>query len=404
MAALGAALAKVLETGTPSKGLARTRRSLEAELAASGLIALWSEFELPGQSDPVGLMGRAMIGHLETQRTPDARALIMALGVLELDLLFDALRANRRLDDAGVAAPRWDMRVGHARLEDAWLACDVFGDHDVLVGRYSYEGNGAHDLSVLVDHNILDIAKDMSVHRAARDLRSRWQRQPDIVVCDISAQEYSDRLTDALENLDRTWDPPISEAVPRLRALVESRMPSLPRPKPLKRRPVSQAARDRAYKAFRHSGPAGSLGPDLPLARFAIDYAADYYSDPLRWSPIAVELFLSDWLPRKVSLREGEVESLPTVLRAWLRFVGDQRGFEGRLVDELLAAVGMFEADYRVAMGDPARYGPAKSIAGLMQAEGVDVADQAAVQRWIDDFNARPQKEREALTGGPFPH
>jgi hypothetical protein len=121
-----------------------------------------------------------------------------------------------------------------------------------------------------------------------------------------------------------------------------------------------------------------------------------------RWSPIVVELFMLDWLPRKVSLYEAEVVHLPTVLRAWLRFVAEQRGFDERLAGEMLAAVDEFEAGYREAMADSSRLGPAGALVKAMQEEGVDLTDPAAVQAWMTSFNARPWEERFKHTGGPW--
>jgi hypothetical protein len=34
-----------------------------------------------------------------------------------------------------------------------------------------------------------------------------------------------------------------------------------------------------------------------------------------------------------------------------------------------------------------------------MLAEGIDLGDPDAVQRWIDDFNCRPIEERDAILG-----
>jgi len=64
----------------------------------------------------------------------------------------------------------------------------------------------------------------------------------------------------------------------------------------------------------------------------------------------------------------------------------------------MLAAVDEFEPLYREAMHDPAQAGPAKSIATLMMAEGVDLTDAEAVQDWVDAFNERSQEERIRLT------
>jgi hypothetical protein len=50
-------------------------------------------------------------------------------------------------------------------------------------------------------------------------------------------------------------------------------------------------------------------------------------------------------------------------------------------------------------MSDADRFGPAKSLFGQMQSEGVDLTDQDAIQDWIDAFNARPFEERVRRTG-----
>jgi hypothetical protein len=48
-------------------------------------------------------------------------------------------------------------------------------------------------------------------------------------------------------------------------------------------------------------------------------------------------------------------------------------------------------------MDDPSRYGPAKSLLGLMQSSGVDVTDQDAVSGFIEGFNELPKQERNRL-------
>jgi hypothetical protein len=52
-------------------------------------------------------------------------------------------------------------------------------------------------------------------------------------------------------------------------------------------------------------------------------------------------------------------------------------------------------------MGDSSRFGFAKSLAMQMQDDGVDFTDDAAVQAWVEAFNALPQEERIERTGGP---
>ena len=55
--------------------------------------------------------------------------------------------------------------------------------------------------------------------------------------------------------------------------------------------------------------------------------------------------------------------------------------------------------EFRRAMTDQTEFGPAKSLANAMLADGVDVLDQAAVDRWIEEFNTRPFAERGQLLG-----
>lgn len=406
IADLAESLQQLLEMAfRQAKGLTRSKDPLEAEMVASSLLALWSGLELADQPDPAAFFARAMIAFLDERATPDALALLLGFSAVDARVTtLESHRAIRRLTEAGVTPPSWIQLAGRARLERAWLSSDPFGDQDFLVGRFSYLGEVAHDVGVLVDHNINDIAKDVGLVMAAGRLRGRWELQPDLAVRDIDVQEYADRLADALECLDMTWDPPITQDARMLRPLLEARRVFLPRAKPIKRREVSQAARGRLYSAFRRSEPGRALGRDTQLARVFIDYGSDYYLDGLHWSPIVVELFLTDWLPRKVSLLEEEVEQLPYVLRSWLRFVGAERGFKDRLTGEMLDAVDEYADAFRKAMTDSSAFGPTKSIAHQMQADGVDFSDPVAVQAWIDAFNERPFEERVDLTGGPFPH
>ena len=402
IADLAASLHQVLEVAfRQAKGLSRSGDPLDAEIAASSLLALWSGPEMVDEPDPAAFFGRAMIAFLEERASPDALALLLGFSAVDMGrTTLESHRAIRGLTAAGVTAPSWRSISGRARLEHAWLSTDPYGDQDFLVGRFSYLGEGAHDLCVLVDHNILDIVKDIGLVPASEDMRARWEQQPDLSVRDLDAHEYADRVSDALACLDTTWEPPITEDARLLRPLLEARLHFLPRARPVKRRAVSQAARDRLYTAFRRSAPGRALGRDTGLARILIDYAADYYSDGLHWSPIVVELFLTDWLPHRVSLRDEDVERLPDVLQAWLRFVGEQRGFGDRLTREMLDAVAEHTEAFRTAMRDSSAFGPAKSVATQMQADGVDLSDPASVEAWIDAFNARPLEERVNLTGG----
>ena len=381
-----------------ARGLADEPEPAVAEALASSLFAQWMRAELK-DADPVRVLGSGMVDFLARRASPDALALLAALSAVDpMVIQLDCARAMRRLVDAGVRQPVWYDLVGKARLERAWVATDVFDDQDFLVGRFSYGAQAAHDLYVLVDHNILHIAKDIGLAPESADLRSKWEELEGIRIVDLDAQAYSDRLSDALASLEHVWEPPVTGELRSLLPLVNRRLMDLPRPRPIKRKPMSQTARDKLYTRFRRSEPGRELGRDTVLVRDLIDYGADQFDDALHWSPIVVELCLTDWFPRKFTLDDADIERLPVVLRAWLRFTATERGLSSPSTAEMLAAVDEFEPVYREAMHDPAQAGPAKSIALLMMADGVDLTDAAAVQDWIDAFNERSEEERIRLT------
>lgn len=370
-------------------------------MVASSLFAMWMGADLH-DADPVLVIGSGMVDYLVREASPDALATLAALHAVDPKVLeLDCARAMGQLLDAGVRPPVWIDLIGKARLERAWVATDDYGDQDFLVGRFSYEGEFPHDLCVLVDHNLLHIAKDVGLAPESVGMRSEWEAIDGISITDLDAQAYTDRLSDALDSLELVWQPPVTDDLRSLAPLVSRRLVDLPNPRPIKRKLMSQTARGKLYTAFRRSEPGHELGRDTSLARALIDYGADQFDDALHWSPIVVELCLTDWFPRKFTLEDADIDRLLVVLRAWLRFTAAERRLPEQNLAEMLAAVDEFEPQYREAMHDPAQAGPAKSIVTQMLADGVDMTDAGAVQDWIEAFNERPEDERFDLTERP---
>src|SRR5256885_16308181 len=52
-------------------------------------------------------------------------------------------------------------------------------------------------------------------------------------------------------------------------------------------------------------------------------------------------------------------------------------------------------------MGDPSKFGMAKSLFTSAAADGVDLTDPEAAEEWIAGFNARPEEERRRGLPGP---
>ena len=76
---------------------------------------------------------------------------------------------------------------------------------------------------------------------------------------------------------------------------------------------------------------------------FGTGYAT---GDPLRWSPVTVEMLLADWFPRKVIAEPSYLAKLPDLLRAYIRYCHDRNGIRADLTAETLAAVDHYEPEY----------------------------------------------------------
>lgn len=343
-----------------------------------------------------------LIGHLEQQRTTDAVAALLGLSVVaEGGLAGDAAAAARRLTAAGVRAPAWIDAIDQTRFTEARLATDEFGDQDFLVIGFEAQ-TGAHTLAALIDHNIGGIAKDLMVSNDdVGRLLEIWAEVPDndLVAREIPAEQAAERLRTAIRAHDETFDPPSTDAVPFLRQLALARLKLLPTPlHPTEPEPMTDRQRNRLVKEFIASSSVPSGASTAQLARSLVDFKADYADgDPLRWSPIVVEVCLLDWFPRKVTLDADEIDALPDVLRGWIRFAGERRNLPPAGLAETLAAVDTLAPEFRTQMADGWHAGPAKALFDAMVSEGVDATDQAAMHEWITGFNDRSRSERDAV-------
>ena len=98
------------------------------------------------------------------------------------------------------------------------------------------------------------------------------------------------------------------------------------------------------------------------LLWFGTDYGP---GDPLRWSPVNVEMLLTDWVPRKIVADAAYLAKLPELLRAFIRYSHHKQGIRASLTEETLAAVGHWEPEYQRLIRSARPQGPAALLAGL---------------------------------------
>ncbi len=402
--------------------LLRVEDPLEAEEWASGLLGMFYKMPLPYE-DSVALersVGPVLVRGAESMRNAKGLAILCALAAVTGDDIGAAAGAAR-MSARGVPRPRWADVVGAPEFLEGWAMADHYGDQIGYYLTFRYPGRAPHLIMALYDENLGGIIKDAFVADLGKmpDLRERLASDPDAVVYDVTLEEAAARIEAALATNDLYLDNDWTSDFKHTRALLRARLRPFIPARDVPARDVS--GRDQAVQGFTEDEEgepyddaavealiqeflASPLAPrreeTLPIVDHCVIARCDYGDgDPLRWSPIVVELFMLDYLPRHVTLSPQEIDGLPDVLTAWVRFALGKRGLAERFIVETEEAVREMTAEFRDAMNDPERSGMAKRVAAAMRADGVDVMDQKAVEAWLADFNARPDEERKRFFG-----
>jgi hypothetical protein len=179
-------------------------------------------------------------------------------------------------------------------------------------------------------------------------------------------------LEAALAETDAADNPPVSESFASYHAFIRARIRTLPpSPGPAspvgpggstgKRRPWRKDRRAMLAAEFLASDEAEDLSDRSSASHCAdriIDYGCDQdFGRPLRMSPVKVETFLLNWLPRKVMLSPAEQEAMPHVVLAWVRWAGRRSGQGDKEAAETLDAVFNAMGPFSRAYRDPAEFG-----------------------------------------------
>jgi hypothetical protein len=331
-------------------GLLETDDPVEAEFFASSIAAL------PGLAETRdGLEEALAVAFAQEARrraTPAALALLLALAqVAPARWRPIAGKAADELLAQRVGPPPWAGSIGTASFAGAWLGVEPLGDQEVVFVSFQHRGQSPHALQLLIDHNVSGIIKDAQLVPEVAEILERWREgMPEMEFRQLSAGETATRVAQALEQSDAPWlEPPWTDDFRALRALVAARLELLPEPEPAQDpEPMPDELRAALIGEFLASPEgAGARGRDAERVVAAIvDCRADYLhdGDPLRWSPIVVEM-LADMYVRKMDPEPEDLDRLPGLLRAWVRYAGRRRGLAPELVTETLEAVVRVEAE-----------------------------------------------------------
>ena len=289
----------------------------------------------------------------------------------------------------------------------------VLGDGDNIHVAVRFAGGAELTAVIYIDHNVGTLVKDAFVVPEAISELEAFMRSkiddPDTVWRDLDLADARVRITEAIERSAMTVPPYETDTWPVCRPIVEwltRRMPAggvgYERPEWTERDQHELADR---FFASRFGAPlddADQRGLLESLIWFGTDYGP---GDPLRWSPVAVEIILHDWIPRKLVADPPYLAKAPDLLRAFVRFCHAERGIRADLTDETIAAVDLYEPEYQRTIRSPRPQGPMALLAaiGAFDPDAEFAFDDGALMRELLRETAGGEDSLKALDDDPLP-
>jgi hypothetical protein len=229
-------------------------------------------------------------------------------------------------------------------------------------------------LVVYIDHNMGTLVKDAfavpePLGTLIEQMRIASHHDPDTTWAPLAPAEARVRIQDAIELGDMTIPPLETDTWPACRPLVEWAVGMLPSGGRGYVRPHwdDEALRELTGRFLASPFGTGFDNPDhRSLLESLLWFATGYGpGDPLRWSPVAVEILLTDWIPRKIVADVPYLAKAPELLRAFIRFCHHERDIRAELTADTLAAVDTYEPEYQHTIRSPRPQGPAALLAAM---------------------------------------
>jgi hypothetical protein len=419
---------------TAASGIGEVDCAYDAELLLSTLLGSVYGHLQPDRGAGADSFATVLRAHLATSTEPVAPVVAAVL---------DALTGARSIADG----PQWIESLGRVRVTGGYAYGDRYGDQTSYLATYAYQdervGGPDHGVLVLVDHNLGTAQEVLLVTPVAESLAAlregvasdpeamTWMAELDPAAVRAAATAYL-RATDLAEQT-----PPESLAANRALALArlailpepaapEPPAPGPPAPGPAASQPaaagepagdgaaagepaaagvpagdgaaagvpVADAGLVAEFLAAPEAGLAGlagATGPRQDTVSYCLGLVVDFATnrgDPLRWSPRAVRTFLTEWVHQRALLDADDAAALPDVLAAWVTWAGHRIGLPETAIRRTFAEIGAVRPEFVRLCATGERQSPAAQAMARLVAEGVDLADEAAVEAWLRAYNA----------------
>lgn len=393
----------------------------EVERMASELLLA---FGVPGT--PADLAGEIVtaIECSEAPAAPDLLAGFAALGVGEVARCA-AQACERRGERARVD------RIGQIELRAAAYVLD--GEAGCLQLRFERTRTGQSQLAALFIHHVDDsaaVVSGMLAAPAAEELPfmgSEHGAEPESITPDEARARAHEALARTAA-LDLAVDRELGVGLPLIARGLTGSADGLPAvavdlledddPGPLHVDPLDEDAfalveRGLLEELREQVQARGQEGAEAEHAEFFASALLQWkwgYADGRlgTWTCDDVAGFLLDYMPRKMPTDDETLSLAPGGVKRFLRFLDQRQTLVGDPLQALEGTVDELTDALVEAANDPGNWGMAKSLVSAMDAEGIEVTDQEALEAWMADFNSRPWAERDrvlgpALEGTPAP-
>jgi len=389
------------------------------ELASTLLDVVDRRSDNPFSPDPDRPTREQLLESLFAAPLTETSALLAAVAALSRD---DVLRrrVSREIAGRAHALPEWLAEVSKAVAEpEAVEVTHALGDGDDILVSVALPGGHPLTAVVFIEHNSGSIVKDAFVVPGPLDeivatVRAARASDSDLADGPLSPADAKVRITEAVERGAMTIPPTETETWPACRPLVEWMTSLLPDGGTGYERPEwPDDAVDDLARRFRASPFAAGVDDPDDLLSSLLWFGTDYGpGDPMRWSPVAVEILLLDWIPRKIVADVEHLTRGPGLLRAFIRFCHHERGIRPGLTEETVAAVDEFEPEYQQLIRSDRLHGPEALLAamGVYDPEDADAnpyaeAEAAVAGIALDGLReaAGGEKALDELDAGPLP-